>query len=38
MLQAERSGGVDAGMKVLTDALDENGGISYDEFIISIQQ
>ena len=37
MLEAERSGGIDAGTKVLTDAL-QQGGASYDEFIISIQE
>ena len=36
MLQAERTGGVSAGEKVLNDALFEE-GVSYDEFIISIQ-
>ena len=36
MLQAERSGGVEAGTKVLQDALKQE-GVSYDEFIISIQ-
>lgn len=38
MLQAEKSGGIDNSMKVLEKALHENGGISYDEFIISIQE
>jgi len=38
MLQAERAGGIDASMKILEEALYENGGISYDEFIISIQE
>ena len=37
MLEAERSGGMEAGGKVLMDALKE-GGASYDEFIISIQE
>jgi len=37
MLQAEKSGGIESSMKILEDALHENGGISYDEFIISIQ-
>jgi len=36
MLDAERSGGMEAGTKVLVDAL-KNGGMSYDEFVISIQ-
>ena len=36
MLQAERTGGISAGEKVLNDALFEE-GVSYDEFIISIQ-
>ena len=37
MLEAERSGGIDAGMKVLEDAIKEEGA-TYDEFIITIQQ
>jgi len=37
MVAAERSGGVDAGMKVLEEVLEEE-GVSYDEFIISIQK
>ncbi len=37
MLQAERSGGIDAGAKVLNDALKKE-GVSYDEFIITIQK
>jgi len=37
MLQAERSGGISAGEKVLNDLLHKE-GVSYDEFIISIQQ
>lgn len=37
MLQAERSGGVSAGMKLLTDILEEK-GVEYNEFIISIQK
>jgi len=36
MLAAERSGGVNAGEKVLNDELFKE-GVSYDEFIISIQ-
>ncbi|WP_297440256.1 PAS domain-containing protein [Sulfurimonas sp.] len=36
MLQAERSGGIAAGEKVLNDALFQE-GVSYDEFIIAIQ-
>jgi PAS domain S-box-containing protein len=36
MLQAERSGGMAAGEKVLNDALFQE-GVSYDEFVISIQ-
>lgn len=36
MLDAERSGGVSAGTKVLTDLLDEK-GVSYNELIIDIQ-
>ena len=36
MLQAERSGGVEASIKLLTDLLKEK-GVSYDEFIIHIQ-
>ena len=36
MLNAERSGGIAAGEKVLTDAL-QKAGVSYDEFIVSIQ-
>jgi PAS domain S-box-containing protein len=38
MLEAEKKGGMEASTKVLTDALNENGGVSYDEFIISIQK
>ena len=38
ILDAERSGGIAAGEKVLQDALYQEGGISYDEFIISIQK
>ena len=38
MLDAERSGGIAAGEKVLEDALNQEGGIGYDEFIISIQK
>jgi len=37
MLNAERSGGVDAGTKILTDLLHEK-GVSYNELIISIQK
>jgi PAS domain S-box-containing protein len=36
MLQAERSGGMAAGEKVLMDALKQE-GVGYDEFVISIQ-
>ena len=38
MLEVEKTGGIEASTKVLTDALNENGGVSYDEFIISIQK
>ena len=37
MLQAERSGGIEAGMKILTDLLHQE-GVSYDEYIISLQK
>ena len=37
MLHAEKSGGVEASSKILTNMLNEK-GISYDEFIISIQE
>ncbi len=37
MLQAERSGGVEAGTKLLLDLLKEK-GVDYNEFIISIQK
>jgi len=37
MLQAERSGGMAAGEKVLNDLLHQE-GVSYDEFILSIQK
>ncbi|WP_151901400.1 PAS domain-containing protein [Sulfurimonas hydrogeniphila] len=37
MLQAERSGGMDASMKILTDLLNKE-GVSYDEYIISLQK
>lgn len=37
MLEAEKRSGVEASTKVLTDALHEK-GVSYDEFIISIQE
>jgi len=36
MLQAEKSGGTQAGMKILTDLLHDE-GVSYDEYIISLQ-
>ena len=36
MLSAERSGGADAGTKVLTDLLHEK-GVDYNELIISLQ-
>ena len=36
MIQAERSGGIAAGEKVLNDVLFQE-GVSYDEFIIAIQ-
>ena len=36
MLNAERSGGIEAGTKILTDLLDEK-GVGYNELIISIQ-
>jgi len=36
MLSAERSGGVNAGTKILTDLLHEK-GVGYNELIISIQ-
>jgi PAS domain S-box-containing protein len=36
MLSIEKSSGVDASMKYLTDLLNEK-GVSYDEFIINIQ-
>ena len=36
MLAAERSGGIDAGTKLLTKLLSEK-GVGYNEFIISIQ-
>lgn len=36
MLKVEKSGGVDASLKVLTDILEEK-GVSYDELIISLQ-
>jgi hypothetical protein len=36
MLQAERSGGMEASSKLLNEVLAEQ-GVSYDEFIISIQ-
>jgi len=35
MLQAERSGGMEAGTKILTDLLHKE-GVSYDEFIIAL--
>lgn len=37
MLEAEKLGGIEAGTKVLQDALKEE-GVQYDEFIITIQQ
>ncbi len=37
MLEAERSGGVEAGVKVLENVLKEEGA-QYDEFIISLDQ
>jgi len=37
MLQAERSGGVSASSKILTDLLEKK-GMSYDELIIAIQK
>lgn len=37
MLQAERSGGVDASMKILVNVLEEK-GMGYDELIIAIQE
>lgn len=37
MLSAEKTAGMAAGTKVLLDALSEK-GVSYDEFVISIQQ
>jgi len=37
MLEAEKRGGIDAGMKVLQDALKEE-GVDYDEFVITIQK
>jgi len=37
MLQAERSGGIAAGEKILNDSIAKE-GVTYDEFIISIQK
>ena len=37
MVNAEKSGGVSAGTKILTDLLDEK-GVSYNELIIAIQE
>ena len=37
MLEAERTGGMDASMKILEDTLKKEGA-DYDEFIISIQK
>ena len=37
MLRVEKSNGVEASFKILTDILEEK-GVSYDEFIISIQE
>ena len=36
MLQAEKTGGIEAGTKILTDLLEEK-GVSYNELIINIQ-
>ncbi|WP_457743582.1 PAS domain-containing protein [Sulfurimonas sp.] len=35
MIQAERSGGIEAGTKILTDLLHKE-GVSYDEYIIAL--
>ncbi len=37
LLNAERSGGMEASYKLLTDILKEK-GVSYDEFVLSLQQ
>ena len=37
LLDAERSGGMEASYKLLTDILKEK-GVSYDEFVLSLQQ
>jgi PAS domain S-box-containing protein len=37
MIEIEKSSGIDTSFKVLTDILEEK-GVSYDEFIISIQE
>ena len=37
MLQAEKSGGIDAGEKILAEILNEK-GLEYNEFIITIQE
>lgn len=37
MIEAEKTGGMEASSKILTDLLTEK-GVSYDEFIISIQE
>jgi hypothetical protein len=37
MIEVEKSDGVDASFKILTDILEEK-GVSYDELIISIQE
>jgi len=37
MIQAEKSGGIEAGTKILTDLLHEK-GVGYDELIISLQE
>ena len=36
MLQAEKTGGIDAGTKILTDLMHEK-GVGYNELIISLQ-
>ena len=37
MLNAEKSGGVEAGVKLLTNILNEK-GVDYNEFTISLQK
>ena len=37
LLAAERSGGMDASYRILTDLLNEK-GVSYDEFVLGLQQ